>query len=111
MHIHPPGEAVELAEHIKFREDRPYTHKLYQTARSIVELVCLRPGQSLRAFEHRKREAFVHVLQGSFRFTPGEGDAELHAGQVRFFEGDQPVAPRNMGQEPGVFLVTLVKSG
>ncbi len=109
MSIHKSDDVVELAREIQFRADRPYTRKLYQTGRSIVELVCLEPGQSIRPFEHREREAFVHALEGELRFTPGEGEAELKAGQVRFFDGSLPVAPRNTGSGRAVFLVALVR--
>src|SRR5262245_60102352 len=65
---------------MEFRAAGPVTKKVYETDRTIVTLVCLKPGQSLAPFTHRRREAFVQVLQGQVRVTPGAGAPELSAG-------------------------------
>jgi len=104
--MHTP---TSVASQIHFSEDGAVTRKLVETGRTIVTLVCLRPGQALAPFTHRRREAFVHCLQGSLRVTPGEGPTELHAGDLAFYDGSQPAGPANVGEDDAAFLVTLVR--
>jgi quercetin dioxygenase-like cupin family protein len=92
-----------------FRDDGPLTTKVTETDRAIVTLVCLRPGQAIPPFTHRRREAFVHCLRGAVRITPGEGEAELRAGDLEFYDGSAMASPRNAGDEDAAFLVTLVR--
>lgn len=94
---------------VEFSDSAPITKKLMETDRTIVTLVCLRPGQALTPFSHTRREAFVYCLQGSVRITPGPGPAELSAGDLSFYDGSVKAGPRNPGREDAAFLVTLVR--
>ncbi len=94
---------------LEFNDDGPVTRKLIETDRTIVTLVCLRPGQTIQPFTHKRREAFVTCMQGSVRVTPGEGPAELKAGDIAFYDGTVPASPSNPGEEDAAFLVTLVR--
>jgi quercetin dioxygenase-like cupin family protein len=98
-----------VGSRIEFRDDGPVTKKLMETDRSIVTLVCLKPGQGLTPFSHTRREAFVYCLQGNVRVTPGEGPAELAAGDLAFYDGSEKAAPSNPGGDDAAFLVTLVR--
>jgi quercetin dioxygenase-like cupin family protein len=98
-----------IRQHIEFRDDAPTTRKLVETDRTIVTLVCLRPGQVIPPFTHRRREAFVYVLEGAVRITPGAGPAELRAGDLATYDGSAEASPRNPGAEDAAFLVTLVR--
>jgi quercetin dioxygenase-like cupin family protein len=93
----------------EFRADGPVTKKILETDRTIVTLVCLAPGQAIPPFTHRRREAFVHVLAGSVRVTPGPGAPELLAGDLAHYDGSLPASPSNPGSENAAFLVTLVR--
>ena len=104
--MHTP---TSVASQIQFSDDGALTQKLVHTDRTIVTLVCLKPGQSLAPFTHRRREAFVHCLQGSVRVTPGEGPAELHAGDLAFYDGSKKAGPANVGEDNAAFLVTLIR--
>jgi quercetin dioxygenase-like cupin family protein len=101
--------AQSLARLLEFSADGPVSKKVFETDRTIVTLVCLKPGQALAPFTHRRREAFVQVLRGSVRVTPGPGAAELSAGEVAFYDGSQPAAPTNAGRDDAAFVVTLVR--
>jgi quercetin dioxygenase-like cupin family protein len=94
---------------LEYREDGPVTKKVVETDRTIVTLVCLRPGQAIPPFTHRRREAFVQVLEGAVRITPGTGAPELHAGDIAFYDGSKPAGPSNPGARNAAFLVTLVR--
>ena len=96
-------------ELLEFRDDGPVTKKIVETDRAIVTLVCLKPGQAIPAFTHRRREAIVHCLKGSVRITPGSGAPELEAGDVEFYDGSRPAGPSNPGSKNAAFLVTLVR--
>jgi quercetin dioxygenase-like cupin family protein len=98
-----------IASLIAFRADGPVTRKLLETDRSIVTLVCLRPGQALAPFTHRRREAIVYCLRGGVRITPGAGPVELHAGDLAFYDGSKPAGPGNPGEDDAAFIVTLVR--
>jgi quercetin dioxygenase-like cupin family protein len=98
-----------VGPHIEFRDDGPVTKKLMETDRTIVTLVCLRPGQALAPFSHRRREAFVYCLQGGVRVTPDEGPVELGAGDLAFYDGTKKAGPSNPGDEDAAFLVALVR--
>jgi quercetin dioxygenase-like cupin family protein len=94
---------------LEFSADGPVTKKVVETDRTIVTLVCLKPGQALAPFSHRRREAFVHVLRGSVRVTPGAGPAEVRQGELAFYDGSVPAGPSNPGKTDAAFMVTLVR--
>ena len=100
---------LDISGEARFRAEGPYTKKLYQTERTIVMVVCLEPGQVIPPHSHVSREAFVHCLAGEVRFTPGEGEAEIRPGQMRFYDGATAISPRNVGTERATFIVTLVR--
>lgn len=100
---------TSVGPHIEFRDEGPVTKKLMETDRTIVTLVCLKPGQGLTPFAHVRREAFVYVLQGGVRITPDEGPVELSAGDLAFYDGTKKAGPSNPGAEDAAFLVTLVR--
>jgi quercetin dioxygenase-like cupin family protein len=102
-------QPLPLADEMVFRQEGPYTKKLYTTERTIVMIVCLEPGQVIPPHSHLSREAFVHCLAGEVRFTPGAGGAEIRAGEMRFYDGATAISPRNVGTERASFLVTLVR--
>ena len=94
---------------IESKDKGPVTRKLLDTDRTIVTLVCLKPGQALTPFTHRRREAFVYCLEGEVRVTPGEGPAELKAGDLEYYDGTKEAGPSNPGTTNAAFLVTLVR--
>ncbi|MHC5010536.1 MAG: cupin domain-containing protein [Planctomycetota bacterium] len=101
--------ARSLKSFMEFRDQGPVTKKIMETDRTIVTLVCLQPGQRIPPFTHRSREAFVHCLEGTVRVTPGDGPAELGAGDVESYDGTRPASPSNPGTENAAFVVTLVR--
>ena len=100
---------TSVAAQIEFRDDGPFTKKLLHTDRTTLTLVCLRAGQSLAPFTHRRREAIVYCLRGEIRITPGEGPAELAAGDLAFYDGSRKAGPGNYSDADAAFLVTLVR--
>ena len=101
--------AQSVASLMEYRDDGPVTRKVLETDRSIVTLVCLKPGQKLQPFTHRRREAILYCLEGGVRVTPGDGPAEVHAGELSFYDGSRPAGPSNPTGENAAFLVTLVR--
>ena len=100
---------LSIQDLLEFSDEGPVTKKVKETDRSIWTLVCLKPGQALKPFTHRRREAFVYCLQGEVRITPGDGPAELRAGDLEFYDGSKEAGPSNPGTENAAFLVTLVR--
>ena len=98
-----------VAELLEFADDGPVTKKVTETDRAIFTLVCLKPGQAMPPFTHRRREAFVYCIQGAVRMTPGEGEAEVSAGDLAYYDGSKEAGPSNPGSENAAFLVTLVR--
>ncbi len=105
----PNPDLLNVRDEIRYRDEGPTTRKLIQTERTILMIVCLKPGQVIPPHSHDRREAFVHCLEGEVRFTPGSGPAEIQAGEVRFYDGAKAISPRNTGTKPAAFLVTLVR--
>ena len=101
--------AKSIAPLVEFNDEGPVTKKLLDTDRSTVTLVCLKPGQSLSPFTHRRREAIVYCIQGGVRVTPGDGPTELRTGDLAFYDGTKKAGPGNYGDEDAAFLVTLVR--
>ena len=79
-----------VSDLVQFRDEGPVTQKLMETDRTIVTLVCLKPGQALAPFTHRRREAFLYCLEGQVRVTPGPGPAEVEAGELATYDGSKP---------------------
>jgi len=100
---------TSVASQIEFSAAGPVTKKLLVTDRTILTLVCLKPGQALAPFTHRRREAIVYCLQGEVRITPGAGPAELRTGDVAFYDGSEKAGPGNYSDEDAAFIVTLVR--
>ena len=100
---------TSVASQMEFSDEGPVTKKVTETDRAIWTLVCLRPGQAMPPFTHRRREAFVYCLQGQVRVTPGEGEAELSAGDLAFYDGSKEAGPSNPGSEDAALLVNLVR--
>ncbi len=94
---------------LEFSPQGPVTKKVVETDRTIVTLVCLKAGQALAPFTHRRREAIVHVLRGAVRITPGAGPAEVRQGELAFYDGSAPAGPSNPGPADAAFVVTLVR--
>jgi quercetin dioxygenase-like cupin family protein len=103
------NDSTSVAGLLSFSDEGPVTKKLIETDRTIVTLVCLRPGQALTPFTHKRREAFLHCIQGSVRVTPGKGPSEVGTGDIAFYDGTKPAGPSNPGTEDAAFLVTLVR--
>ena len=108
-HVGVADPSPLIPHEMVFRPEGPFTKKLYQTERTIVMLVCLEPGQVIPPHSHVSREAFVHCLMGQVRFTPGDGDAEVAGGGMRFYDGATEISPRNVGDDRAAFVVTLVR--
>ena len=100
---------TSVASLMEFSDEGPVTKKVTETDRASFTLVCLKPGQAMPAFTHRRREAFVYCLEGSVRITPGAGKAELTAGDLAFYDGSQEAGPSNPGTTNAALLVTLVR--
>ena len=100
---------TSVARLMEFSDAGPVTKKVAETDRASFTLVCLKPGQAMPPFTHRRREAFVYCLEGAVRITPGAGEAELAAGDLAFYDGSEEAGPSNPGQVNAAFLVTLVR--
>lgn len=100
---------VSLNLLLEFRDDGPVTKKVVETDRTIVTLVCLKPGQALSPFTHRRREACVHVIEGAVRVTPGPGPVEVKRGELAFYDGTRPAGPSNPTTKNAAFVVTLIR--
>ena len=103
------SQLPSVSDLMRFSDEGPVTQKVLDTDRTIVTLVCLRPGQRIPAFTHSRREAVVHCLQGGVRITADEGPAELVAGNMAYYDGSVPASPSNPGDSDAAFLVTLVR--
>ena len=103
------AQPLSVTAMMEFSDGGPVTRTVMKTDRTIVLLVCLKPGQAIPAFAHSKREAFVYCIEGGVRITPGDGPVELRAGMIACYDGSIQAAPHNPEASNAAFLVTLVR--
>jgi len=113
-HPHPAGDAGQ-----KEREAFPFL-----ALRMFVEVdsddtggsaavvrVFVPPGAGAAPHVHSREDEFFTVLRGHYRFHHGDQEVDAPAGTTLFMRRDIPHTFRNMANEPGEHLVTLIPGG
>lgn len=81
---------IRVRDHVKVAADRMAKIGLSGTARTQLDLYCVAPGQSQSAHRHEGEDKIYYVIEGSGRFTVGDSEERLEA-------GDALVAPAGVG--------------
>jgi len=81
---------IRVRDHVKVAADRMARIGLSGTARTQLDLYCVAPGQAQSPHRHEGEDKIYYVIEGSGRFTVGDSEERLEA-------GDALVAPAGVG--------------
>jgi quercetin dioxygenase-like cupin family protein len=73
---------ITVRDHIKVQPDRMAKIALATTPRAQLDLYCLGPGQTQKPHVHADQDKICYVVEGQGRFTVGDRDETLEAGQA-----------------------------
>jgi quercetin dioxygenase-like cupin family protein len=73
---------LRLREHARFSPEKMAKIALDATARVHLDLYALEPGQAQKVHTHDDQDKVYVVLEGRGRFTVGEEEATLEAGEA-----------------------------
>ncbi len=70
-------DVKQLSEFTGFAAGKLMKHTVFRTSRFMLDVYCLKPGQSQKAHVHAGSDKSYVVLEGSCRFSIG-GEAAIH---------------------------------
>jgi quercetin dioxygenase-like cupin family protein len=73
---------IRVRDHVKVAADKMARVGLSSTARTQLDLYCVGPGQSQRRHQHEGEDKIYYVLEGAGRFSVGDADERLEAGEA-----------------------------
>ena len=73
---------IRVRDHVKVAADKMARIGLSGTARTQLDLYCVAPGQSQSAHRHEGEDKIYYVLEGAGRFTVGDTEERLEAGDA-----------------------------
>ncbi|WP_440769022.1 cupin domain-containing protein [Natronorubrum sp. DTA28] len=76
-------EALEETPHAHLFDGEPQTVRL-----------ALADGERIPAHRHPDREIVLHVLEGQLTMSLGDGEYDVHEGDVVRFDGAQDISPK-----------------
>ena len=81
---------IRVRDHVKVATDRMARIGLSGTTRTQLDLYCVAPGQAQSPHRHEGEDKIYYVIEGTGRFTVGDSEERLEA-------GDALVAPAGVG--------------
>jgi mannose-6-phosphate isomerase-like protein (cupin superfamily) len=100
-------EVRRISEAVSFSEEKMKKNALFDSPRLFYDLYCLLPGQSQKVHSHEDSDKVYYVLEGTGRFTVGDEEADLEAGQTVMAPASVAHGVRNESREDLVVLVTM----
>jgi quercetin dioxygenase-like cupin family protein len=73
---------IRVTEHAKLSPDKMAKIALATTSRAQLDLYCVGPGQSQAVHAHADQDKIYYVIEGSGRFTLGDREERLGAGEA-----------------------------
>jgi quercetin dioxygenase-like cupin family protein len=96
---------IRVRDRAAFQPDRMARIGLSTTERTQLDLYCLEPGQAQRPHTHDAQDKIYVVLEGRGRFTLGDADASVEAGEVVVAPAG---TPHGVANDSGARLLVLV---
>lgn len=96
---------IRVRERAAFQPDRMARVGLSTTERTQLDLYCLEPGQSQKAHTHDAQDKIYVVLEGRGRFTLGDAEATVEAGEAVVAPAG---TPHGVANDSGARLLVLV---
>ncbi len=100
-------EIRTVADSVAFSEEKMKKNPLFDSPHLFYDAYCLLPGQTQKVHAHEGSDKIYYVLWGTGRFTVGEEDRDLGAGDAVIARAGDPHGVRNETQEDLVLLVTM----
>jgi len=100
-------EIRPIAESVSFSEEKMQKNALFDSPHLFYDAYCLLPGQSQKVHAHEGSDKVYYVLQGTGRFTVGDEERDLAAGNAVIARAGNPHGVRNASPENLVLLVTM----
>lgn len=104
--IHPPGGGRRvgvLAGHSEFKVESAQTNGAYAILEQTIP-----PGGGPPLHVHRHETEIFYILQGQFEVTVGGQRIAAPPGAIAVCPRDIPHTFRNLGDEPGRLLLTII---
>lgn len=98
---------IAVKDRVRFAQDKMTKIALATTTRSQLDLYCVAPGQSQKAHTHEDQDKIYYVLEGAGRFTLGETQERLTAGEALVAGAGIPHGLVNDGADPLLVLVVV----
>ena len=80
---------------------------LFDSPHLFYDTYCLLPGQAQKVHAHEDSDKVYYVVRGTGRFTIGDGEADLTAGNAVIARAGVPHGVRNDSGDELVLLVTM----
>jgi len=100
-------EIRTVADSVAFSEEKMKKNSLFDSPHLFYDVYCLLPGQAQKVHAHEDSDKVYYVLRGTGRFTVGEEDRDLGAGDAVIARAGENHGVRNETQEDLVLLVTM----
>jgi mannose-6-phosphate isomerase-like protein (cupin superfamily) len=100
-------ETRSVSDALAFSEEKMKKNVLFDSPHLFYDAYCLLPGQSQKIHAHEGSDKVYYVLRGTGRFTVGEEERDLGAGNAVIARAGDPHGVRNETQEDLVILVTM----
>ena len=96
-----------ISESFGRRDDKEFKATLFESARLLLGVNCLEPGQAQKVHEHGKEDKFYAVQEGIGRFTVGTATFDAGAGDVVWAPAGVPHGVTNQGKARLALLVGI----
>ncbi len=100
-------ESKRVADSIAFSEEKMQKNSLFDSPHLFYDAYCLLPGQAQKVHAHEGSDKVYYVLEGTGRFTVGEEERDLGAGEAVIARAGEPHGVRNASGESLILLVTM----
>lgn len=100
-------EIRTVADSVAFSEEKMKKNSLFDSPHLFYDAYCLLSGQTQKVHAHKGSDKVYYVLRGTGRFTVGEEERDLGAGDAVIARAGDPHGVRNETQEDLVLLVTM----
>ena len=98
---------IRVRDLAKFAPDKMAKIALATTDRCQLDLYCVAAGQSQKAHTHDDQDKIYYVVEGIGRFSLGDAEQRLSAGEVLVASAGVPHGLVNDGPEPLLVLVVV----
>ncbi len=98
---------IRVKDRARLDPDKMSKIVLAATDRSQLDLYCVGPGQSQKAHTHDAQDKIYYVLEGGGRFSLGEKEERLSAGEALVVPAGVEHGLVNDGPDPLLVLVVV----